>query len=136
MHTYISLQRSLTTIVVTAALFVGCANIVAAHEWMAPADEGKRPNPIIADQKSIEQGKNIYLDNCAACHGEKIEGMTAEETGLEMDSPDLKRRLLTHTDGDFFWKIQNGRGDMPSFKDDLTAEQTWNVINYIRSEAE
>ena len=107
-----------------------------AHEWMAPADEGKRLNPVGSDMKSIERGKIIYLENCAACHGEKIHGMKAEETGLQMDSPDLKKRLLTHTDGDFFWKIQNGRGDMPSFKEDLTEEQTWDVINYIRSESE
>ena len=106
-----------------------------AHEWMAPADEGKRPNPVVSDLNSIERGKNIYLNNCAACHGENIEGMKAEATGLQMDSPDLKQRLLTHTDGDFFWKIKHGRGDMPSFKEDLSEEQTWDVINYIRSEA-
>ncbi|MBT8361185.1 MAG: c-type cytochrome [Desulfobacterales bacterium] len=107
-----------------------------AHEWMAPADEGKRPNPVASDMKSIERGKIIYLENCAACHGERIEGMKADETGLQMDSPNLKKRFLTHTDGDFFWKIQNGRGDMPSFKEDLTEEQTWDVINYIRCESE
>ena len=107
-----------------------------AHELMAPADEAKRPNPVASDKQSIERGQIIYLDNCTACHGEKIEGMKAEETGLTMDSPNLKKRLLTHTDGDFFWKIQNGRGDMPSFKEDLTEEQTWDVINFIRSETE
>ncbi len=107
-----------------------------AHEWMAPEAEGKRPNPVVYDEKSIERGKPIYFDNCAACHGENIAGMKAEDTGLQMDSPNLKKRLLTHTDGDFFWKIQNGRGDMPAFKEDLTEEQIWDVINYIRSESE
>ena len=117
-------------------LVFGGAVVSVAHEWMAPAEEGKRPNPVASDMKSIERGKVIYLDNCAACHGEKIEGMKAEETGLKMDPPDLKKRLLTHTDGDFFWKIQKGRGDMPSFREDLSEEQTWDVINYIRSESE
>ncbi len=116
-------------------VFWGAAGSMA-HEWMAPEAEGKRPNPVEYDEKSIERGKTIYLDNCAACHGENSAGMKAEETGLQMDSPDLKRRLLTHTDGDFFWKIQNGRGDMPAFKEDLTEEQIWDVINYIRSESE
>lgn len=107
-----------------------------AHEWMAPEDEGKRPNPVASDMKSLERGKIIYLENCAACHGEKIDGLKAAETELDTDSPNLKKRLLTHTDGDFFWKIQNGRGDMPSFKEDFTEEQTWDVINYIRKKAE
>lgn len=117
-------------------LVFGSVTGTMAHEWMAPADQGKKPNPVASDKKSIERGKIIYLDNCAACHGEKTEGMKADETGLKMDSPNLKKRLTTHTDGDFFWKIQNGRGDMPSFKEDLTDEQTWDVINYIRSESE
>jgi mono/diheme cytochrome c family protein len=117
-------------------LVFGGAVASIAHEWMAPEAEGKRINPVASDKKSIERGKIMYIDNCATCHGEKLEGMKAEETGLQMESPNLKKRLLTHTDGDFFWKIQNGRGDMPSFKEDLTEEQTWDVINYIRSEAE
>lgn len=116
-------------------VFAGATGSMA-HEWMAPEAEGKRINPVESDKKSLERGKIIYLDNCALCHGEQIEGMKADETGLEMDSPNLKKRLLTHTDGDFFWKIQTGRGDMPSFKEDLTEEQTWDVINFIRSESE
>ena len=135
MPLYILLQRSLTPAFIAVALFIGLG-IAVAHEWMAPADEGKRPNPIAADQKSLAQGRIAYLDNCAACHGEKIEGMKAEDAGLETDSPDLKQRLLSHTDGDFFWKIRNGRGDMPSFQDELSDNEIWNVINYIRSESE
>lgn len=117
-------------------LILGGVPVGIAHEWMAPKDEGNKPNPLVSDTNSIKRGKIIYLDNCATCHGDNIGGMKAEDAGLEMDSPDLKRRLLTHTDGDFFWKIQNGRGDMPAFKEDLTEEQIWDVINYIRSEAE
>ena len=135
MHAYNFLPGSFTAAVIAAVIFIGFGMGVA-HEWMAPADEGNRVNPIAADQTSIAQGKIIYLDNCAACHGEQIEGMKAEETGLSMDSPDLKLRLLTHTDGDFFWKIRNGRGDMPSFQDELSDNEIWNVINYIRSESE
>ncbi len=117
-------------------IILGGVSVSIAHEWMAPKEEGKRPNPTVSDTNSIKRGKIIYLDNCAACHGEKIEGMKAEDAGLETDSPDLKQRLLSHTDGDFFWKIRNGRGDMPSFQDELSDNEIWNVINYIRSESE
>jgi mono/diheme cytochrome c family protein len=135
MHAYNILPRSFTAAAAAVAIFIGFG-VGVAHEWMAPADEGKRVNPITADQTSIAQGKIIYLDNCAACHGGNIEGMKAEETGLSTDSPDLKRRLLTHTDGDFFWKIRNGRGDMPSFQEELSDKEIWDVINYIRSESD
>ena len=99
-------QCAFTTGLIAVALILTGLGMAVAHEWMAPADEGKRVNPITADQKSIRKGKSIYLDYCAACHGEKIEGMKAQDAGLDTDSPDLKRRLRTHTDGDFFWKIK------------------------------
>ena len=107
-----------------------------AHEWMAPVDAANIENPIVMDETSIEMGKTIYAENCAACHGNTLEGLPAVETGLEMGSPNLKQRIKTHSDGDFFWKIQQGRGDMPSFSEDLSDKEIWYVIHYIRNEAE
>lgn len=117
-----------------SVFLVGTA--VMAHEWMAPAEEGTRANPIIMEKTSVERGRNIYISDCAACHGENSEGMVPEKTGLQMATPNLKKRLVTHTDGDFFWKIQNGRGEMPSFQDVLSDQEIWDVINYLRSESE
>jgi len=105
-----------------------------AHDWMAPKEAAEVKNPIVLDVESARQGKLIYLENCTDCHGKNIEGMKAEKVGLEMDTPNLKKRLKTHTDGDFFWKINEGKGDMPAFKDELSDEQIWNIINYIRQE--
>lgn len=124
---------SYSSLVLVLSFFVG---VVFAHEWMAPKSAAEIKNPIAMDDDSIQRGKAIYFDNCASCHGDSVEGMSGQEAGLGADTPNLKKRLLTHTDGDFFWKIQNGRGDMPSFTDSLTDEDTWEVINYIRDEAE
>ena len=107
-----------------------------AHDWMAPPEAAKKNNPVAASQDSVDRGKDVYLMSCASCHGEKLEGLEAEAVGLATNTPDLKKRLKTHSDGDFFWKIQNGKGDMPSFQEDLSETQIWDVINYIRSETE
>jgi mono/diheme cytochrome c family protein len=107
-----------------------------SHGWMAPKEAAEMKNPIALDAESARRGKAIYLENCAACHGENIEGMKAEDVGLGMDTPNLIERLNTHADGDFFWKIQQGKGDMPSFKDNLSENQIWDVINYIKHESE
>ena len=106
-----------------------------AHEWMAPENAANVENPIELNEVSAEKGRNIYAENCAACHGENAEGLDAVEIGLEMGSPNLKKRIKTHNDGDFFWKIKQGRGDMPSFSEALSDENIWEVINYIRTEA-
>jgi mono/diheme cytochrome c family protein len=107
-----------------------------AHSWMAPEEAAEMANPVASDEESVRRGKEVYNNICAACHGEDLEGLKAEETGLEMDTPNLKHRLKTHSEGDFFWKINEGRGEMPSFKDELTDEEMWHIINHIREEAE
>ena len=112
------------------------ASDLAAHGWMAPKEAAEMKNPIASDMESVRLGKEGYLNNCAACHGNNIEGMNADETGLDVDAPNLKQRLKTHTDGDFFWKINEGRGDMPSFKDEISDEEKWHILNYIRKESE
>ena len=104
--------------------------------WMAPEQKAHAVNPVPADNKSVARGKKLFLQNCSACHGENAEGLDAQTVGLEKSPPNLKERIKMHPDGDFFWKIQEGRGDMPSFNQDLTEEQIWEVINYIRSEAD
>ena len=77
-------------------------------------------------------GEEIYIDNCSSCHGDNALGLEKKDTGLLMSTPNLIKRLINHTEGDFFWKIQNGKGQMPLFKDDLSENQIWNVINYIK----
>ena len=122
---------------VSALFLIGLATIqVMAHSWMAPKEAAEVKNPIVLDAESARKGKDAYLDLCAACHGENLEGLKAEEAGLDIDTPNLKQRLKTHTDGDFFWKINEGRGEMPSFKDELSDDEKWQIIYYIRKEAE
>ncbi|MDH3371688.1 MAG: cytochrome c, partial [Gammaproteobacteria bacterium] len=38
-----------------------------------------------------------------------------------------------HSDGDYAWKIENGRGPMPGWKSALTQNQIWDVVNYVQS---
>jgi len=119
-------------------VFVGllAAGQSLAHEWMAPKEAAQQQNPVIPDENSLRSGKMSYQENCAACHGDQIRGLKGEQTGLDTDTPNLKERLKNHSDGDFFWKINEGRGEMPSFKEELSDEQKWQIINYIRNEAE
>lgn len=128
-------SRNVLRLLVSAWLVVVGVGAALAHGWMAPKEEAARPNPVGMDRGAIARGEATYIEHCAVCHGERVEGLSAAETGLSSDTPDLGKRLLSHTDGDFFWKITNGRGEMPSFQDDLSATQIWEVIHFIRQSA-
>jgi len=44
-----------------------------------------------------------------------------------------KEQFQKQPDGSLFWQITEGRKPMPSFKKDLSEEQRWQVINYVRT---
>lgn len=117
-------------------LILLAAGLGFAHGWRAPEEAEGKQNPVVPDEDSLWSGQMAYQNYCTVCHGESLEGKKALETGLGMDTPNLKEGLKSHSDGDFFWKIREGRGEMPAYKDILSDEQTWQIINYIRKTSE
>jgi hypothetical protein len=42
-------------------------------------------------------------------------------------------KIQRNNDGELFYKVTTGRGQMPSFKSVLTSDEVWNIISYLRS---
>jgi len=105
----------------------------APHDhWMAPTDAAKRPNPVKADRASLERGKKLFEANCVVCHGQGGRGDGSGAKDLDPRPADLVRMGPGHSDGDFAWKIAEGRTPMPPFKSSLSEAQIWDVVNYIK----
>lgn len=85
-------------------------------------------NPIAMTAQSIAEGKKLFEKHCIACHG---------KTGKEGIGPDLKASLRIHgnSDGEIFHVITAGvKGTaMKGFKDELSDEMRWHLVNYITS---
>lgn len=107
--------------------------IVSAHEWMAPKIAAQLQNPVPFTHASIDKGNKIFEQMCAHCHGLNAQGKSGKSIGLKENPPNLPKRLKTHSAGDIHWKIKNGREEMPSFKDDLSDDEIWDIVNYISS---
>jgi len=76
--------------------------------------------------QSASAGAEIYEENCATCHGERL-----RPTGA---APDLKK--LTADRKDYFEKMVNdGKGQMPAWGGMITDEQREAIWAYIRSRA-
>jgi copper transport protein len=93
-------------------------------------------NPFLPDESSLQIGQQVFAEHCAVCHGEAGRGDGPAAAGLSLKPPDYGNgHLDIHTDGDIFYWIQNGISQgspMPAFKDRLTDDQIWNVVNYVR----
>lgn len=106
---------------------------ISAGEWKAPAKAANRLNPIPKNKTSIKSGKQLFLKYCAACHGNNGQGDGILSWKLNPKPANLKERAGNHSDGDFAWKITNGRDSMPAFKDQLSENEIWQLTNFIQS---
>lgn len=101
--------------------------------WMASKTDVERKNPIKKSLESIKRGRKIYVSSCANCHGSDANGHGPAAVNLVVKPTNLREMAGLHTDGDLAWKITNGRGAMPAWKDMLGKNQVWDLVNYIQS---
>jgi mono/diheme cytochrome c family protein len=89
-----------------------------------------------ATPESIAAGQQLYLKNCASCHGRTGEGGPGND--LIPAAPSLVDDQWDHgsTDKAIFDNIRNGVApdfNMVPFKDKLKDDDIWNIVNYVRS---
>ena len=107
--------------------------------WAAPARAARKENPVPADEKSMAQGKGLYVAGCMPCHGATGRGdgpaaATLERNGVHVHPGNLADpKMWQQTDGAIFWKLTEGMTPMPAWRETLSEEQRWSVINYIRT---
>lgn len=103
-------------------------------DWVVPDKYKNMKNPVKATQESIDIGKDVYSKHCKSCHGKYGEGDGPKAAELKTKMEDFTEGTLDkQTDGTLFYKISEGKDDMPSFKKKIQYEEDiWNVINYLR----
>ncbi len=106
----------------------------ASHQahWMSPKAAANQKNPVAATPESLKKGATIYQNNCASCHGATGKGDGVAGKMLNPKPADLVTMAGGHPDGDYAYKIREGRGAMPAWKNVLNEEQVWHVVNYIQ----
>lgn len=103
--------------------------------FKVPPEEAKRENPVKSTPASIADGKKAYATQCAMCHGTDGNGKGDLATDMQLKLRDYRdsEAMKDVTDGELFYILAKGKGDMPGEEDRMKPEQRWNLINYIRS---
>ncbi len=116
-----------------------CASVFSTHsfaqgKWEAPSSANSIKNPLAGNAEAIKNGKTLYITNCAPCHGERGKG-DGPAAGALNPKPANHSSLgvQTQTDGAIFWKMSEGRGAMAAYKNNMTEQQRWSLVCYIRT---
>lgn len=94
----------------------------------------------------VEQGREIYAESCAACHGAKLEGQPdwrrrTEDGRMPAPPHDESGHTWHHADRDLFTITKHGVGavvpgyesDMPAFEGLLSDDEIKAVLAYIKT---
>lgn len=109
------------------------ADLTSVNEYeLAAADL----NPLKLTEQNAElifkKGKDLFMSNCAHCHGEKGNGegpMVA--SGAYSGVPDYAN-LTNLSDGQMFYSIYYGKGAMGAHGSTLNKKEIWTLVHYIR----
>jgi mono/diheme cytochrome c family protein len=103
--------------------------------WVVPDKYLKMANTNVSNAASVKAGKDLWVMHCQSCHGKSGKGDGTKAAQLKTEPgnftlPDTQKQ----PDGSLFYKISEGRADMPGFKKKIPdADDIWSVVNYIRT---
>ena len=103
--------------------------------WNVPDKNAKTVNPVKPSAESIAAGKTLWSTHCSSCHGKTGLGDGNKAAQLKTTPPDFtKAAFQSQSDGSLYYKVSEGRDDMPSFKKKIPdQEDIWNLVVYMRT---
>ena len=123
-------------------LALAAAVAAVAFDWLTPAAAGADPD----DPVQVSLGRAVYSENCASCHGVRLEGQPNwrirkpdgrlpapphDETGHTWHHPD--KQLFDITKSGVAALVSGYDSDMPAYRGVLSDEQIWAVLAFIKS---
>ena len=130
-------------VLITALFFLSILNaqVEKVNNNHQKKETGKTPvpgdnlkNPFTDKISSALDGKIIFIQNCASCHGN--EGLGDGPSGKSLiPKPDnlTSDEIAKRSDGEVFLNISDGAtGVMIPWKFILSENQRWHLVDYIR----
>src|ERR1700677_4683141 len=100
-----------------------------------PLEAVNQVNPVKPNAESLARAKKIYGYECAMCHGDDGGGAGDLAKKMKAKMPDFRDpvALKAQTDGELYYVINKGKGEMEGEGARVKPDDTWNLVNYIRS---
>lgn len=105
-----------------------------AKDVVIPMEAKNLKNPLSANDEVIHQGRELYAQSCAVCHGADGRAVTSLGRAMYPPAMDLTSpHVQNWTDAELFWIIQNGvrLTGMPSWKATISESDAWKLVHFI-----
>lgn len=102
---------------------------------MPSAEEAEKNlvNPLPVTKEVLERGKKFYGIYCYACHGTMGLGDGPVVPPFPIPKSLQTPQMLAWKDGHLFHVITKGQGVMPSYAEQISVNDRWAIIRYVRA---
>jgi len=90
-------------------------------------------NPFHPTPATLDKGKALYETYCLVCHGEQGKGDGPIASKIPPPPSYKSERLIGFLPGRFFQVVTLGSNKMPSYAAQLSPDDRWLIITYIRA---
>ncbi len=101
------------------------------QDWVVPEERKGRLSTFPFTEETRKEGERLYNINCLSCHG--TPGKNNSIALVPPPGDPATEKIQRNSDGEIFHKVTVGRGQMPSFRSVMSAEEIWKTVSYIRS---
>jgi mono/diheme cytochrome c family protein len=110
----------------------------APAEAKIPDEAAKQVNPLKPTPAALAHIKKLYGYDCAMCHGANGNGQSelADSMKLKLKDWSDSAALKGLTDGELFYIISKGRGQMPAGSEQMKPDEIWTMVVYVRAFAD
>lgn len=109
----------------------------------APVNTGMLPgttnfvatNPLPITAGLLKRGQQRFTINCSPCHGQLADGngITKKIGAMPTVANLHDKRIVEMGDGEIFYVITNGRNTMGAYGPNVTVEDRWAIVAYLRA---
>lgn len=100
-----------------------------------PPNVASQTNPVHPTAEGLSLARKMYGYDCAMCHGKTGagDGDMASQLKTKLKDYHDPASLKGMSDGELFYIIQKGKGEMPGEGDRQNAQQIWNMVSLVQS---
>ena len=90
-------------------------------------------SPVAPTARGLATGRKRYDIHCAVCHGVLGDGESQVALNMSLRKPPSLHLYREVPDGYLYQVVSQGFGLMPSYAAELTPEERWAVVAYLRA---
>jgi len=103
-----------------------------AEPVMTRAQAEKLANPVPPGAASLARGQKLFGIYCTPCHGARGVGDGPVAAKLAKPANLTAEKYRAMPDGFFYDVIHTGSGLMPPQAENISPQERWDVVNYLR----